>query len=121
MLGLVLVSSPKLAFASNSVVRDLLLFGASLCYAFFIVLSKRWKFTSVASAFAIMISTAAFLGPVAILIGRLDPFDFRMSLTGWASKTYLGVPWSVLAISLYLKGLNWITASHSASLLLFSY
>lgn len=118
LLGLALVSSPRLHLGSSSLVGDLLLFGASLCYAFFIVLSKRLNATSVGSAFAIMISTTAFLAPVAVFFGGLNPFGFQMDLAGWASIMYLGVPCSVLAISLYLKGLKQITASQSASLLL---
>ena len=118
LLGLVLVASPKLRLSSSTLLGDLLLFGASLCYAFFIVLSKRLNASSISSAFAITICTAGFLAPVAVLLGGLNPFDVRMEPVGWASIVYLGVPCSVIAISLYLKGLNSITASQSGTLLL---
>jgi len=118
LLGLVLVASPKLRLGSSTLLGDLFLFGASFCYAFFIVLGKRLNASSISSAFAITICTAGFLAPVAVLLGGLNPLDFRMGPVGWASILYLGVRCSVVAISLYLKGLDSITASQSGSLLL---
>jgi len=117
-LGLALVASPKLRMGSGHLVGDLMLFASSICYAFFIVLSKRLNADSVASAFAIVVSITAFLAPVAFLLGGLNPLELSIGAAGWASIVYLGLPCSVLALSLYLKGLNSITASQSANLLL---
>ncbi len=118
LVGLVLIAAPKLNLGSGTVIGDLLLFGTSACYAVFIVLSKRYDAVSSASAFAIMVSIGAFLAPVAILLGGLDHTNLNFGLIGWFSVLYLGVPGSVIAVALYLKGLGSITASQSGTLLL---
>jgi drug/metabolite transporter (DMT)-like permease len=118
LVGLVLIAAPKLSLGSGTVIGDLLLFGTSACYAVFIVLSKRYEAISSASAFAIMVSIGVFLAPVATLLGGLDHTNLNFGLIGWFSVLYLGVPGSVIAVALYLKGLGSITASQSGTLLL---
>ena len=118
LLGLVLVSSPTLGMRGNQLLGDFMLFMSSLCYALFIVLSKRLAAVSVGSAFAIVISITAFLAPVALLLGGLNPTQMEMGAEGWFSIAYLGVACTVLPTSLYLKGLKSTRASQSATLLL---
>lgn len=117
-VGLVLVAYPNFHFGSGTLLGDLLLFGSSVCYALFIVLSKRMSAGSVESAFAVVISVTLFLAPAAFLIGGLNLGDLKIGILGWFSIVYLAVPCSVIAISLYLKGLSSITASQSGALLL---
>ncbi len=114
--GLLLVVSPNLEIASGHLVGDVLLFGTSVCYAAFIVLSKKEGVGSLASAFAIIVIIAIFLTSVSLVLGNHRPQD--VGTTGWAAILWLGIPCSVLAIALYLKGLSSITASQSATLLL---
>jgi drug/metabolite transporter (DMT)-like permease len=118
ILGLVLVYSPTLGIGGNQLLGDLMLFMSSACYTIFIVLSKRLSAVSVGSAFAIVISITTFLAPVALLLGGVNLTQLKMGAAGWASIAYLGIACTVLAISLYLKGLKSTSASQSATLLL---
>jgi len=118
LAGLVFIAAPKLTLRSGTIIGDLLLFGTSACYAAFIVLSKRYGAVSSASAFAIMVSISVFLAPVAIFLGGLNHANLNFGLIGWCSVLYMGVPGSVLAVALYLKGLGSVTASQSGTLLL---
>jgi len=118
LAGLVSIAAPKLSLGSGTFIGDLLLFGTSVCYAVFIVLSKRYGAVSSESAFAIMISISVLLAPAAIFLGRLNHANLNFGLIGWCSVLYMGIPGSVLAVALYLKGLGSVTASQSGTLLL---
>ena len=116
--GLFLVASPRLSMGLTSVFGDVLLFGTSLCYTLFIVASKRLRVGSVGRSFAYIVATSVFLAPVAVYFGGLNILDLKMGLAGWASVLYLGFPCTLIAISLYLRGLSAVTVSESAMLLL---
>lgn len=116
--GLFFIAAPKLSLGSGNTLGDLLLFGTSVSYTLFIILSKRLNGGSVGSSFAIVISVTVFLMPAAVLLGGLDPSILSIGPLGWASIIYMGVAGSVIAIALYLKGLSSITSSESATLLL---
>ncbi len=116
--GLFLVASPRLSMGVTSVFGDALLFGTSLCYTLFIVASKRLRVGSVGKSFAYIVATSVFLAPVAVYFGGLNILDLQMGLAGWASVLYLGFPCTLIAISLYLRGLSAVTVSESAMLLL---
>jgi drug/metabolite transporter (DMT)-like permease len=118
LLGLALVSSPTLGMSGNQLLGDFMLFMSSVCYALFIVLSKRLGAVSVGSAFAIMISITVFLAPVALWLGGLNLPRLQMGAEGWVSIAYLGVACTVLPTTMYLKGLKSTRASQSATLLL---
>jgi drug/metabolite transporter (DMT)-like permease len=117
-VGLFLVASPRLSMGVTSVFGDVLLFGTSLCYTLFIVASKRLRVGSVGRSFAYIVATSVFLAPVAVYFGGLNILDLKMGLAGWASVLYLGFPCTLIAISLYLRGLSAVTVSESAMLLL---
>lgn len=117
-VGLFLVASPRLSMNITSLVGDIMLFATSICYTLFIVASKKLKVGSVGRSFAYIIATAVFLAPAAVYFGGLNILDLKMGWTGWASVLYLGFPCTLIAISLYLKGLSVVTVSESAILLL---
>jgi drug/metabolite transporter (DMT)-like permease len=116
--GLFLVASPRLSMGVTSLFGDALLFGTSVCYTLFIVASKQLKVGSVGRSFAYIVATAVFLAPVAVYFGGLNILDLKIGWAGWASVLYLGFPCTLIAISLYLKGLSAVTVSESAMLLL---
>ncbi len=116
--GLFLIASPRLNLGLFNVLGDFLLFGTSVCYAIFIVLSKRLNTESVASSLAIIIVVTIFFAPVAVWFGGLSFQNLEIELIGWVSIFYLGYPCTIIALSLYLKGLSSVSASESAILLL---
>lgn len=116
--GLFLIARPRLNLGLFNVLGDLLLFGTSVCYAVFIVLSKRLNTESVPSSLAIIVVVTVFLAPAAIWPGNLTLQNLKIELIGWASILYLGYPCTIIALSLYLKGLSSVSASESAILLL---
>lgn len=118
LLGLVLIVWPDFGLGSRSLVGDLLLFGASMSYALFVVMSKRLNAVSVGSGLALIVAVTVFLAPAAILLGKLNPLDLEMGWTGWLYVVYLGVPCTVIAVALYLKGMGSISASTSGMILL---
>ncbi|MBM5805713.1 MAG: DMT family transporter [Candidatus Verstraetearchaeota archaeon] len=119
LLGLLLIASPRLNLGLSQTIGNLLLFGASISYALFTVLNKKFNIVSIASSFSIIIAVTVFLAPIAIIFGGLSPLDLTIGLMGWASILYLGVPCTLVAISLYLKGLGNVSASEAAILFLF--
>ena len=118
LAGLVFIAAPKLSLGSGTIAGDFLLLGTSVCYAVFIVLSKRYRVASSASAFAIILSISVFLAPVATFLGGLNYASLNFGWVGWCSVLYMGIPGSVLAVALYLKGLSLVTVSQSGTLLL---
>ena len=118
-LGLFLIASPRLDLGSVSVLGDLMLLGTSICYATFIILSKRMSVVTFASSLAITLEVTLLLAPVAVSLGGLNPFDLKIEPVGWASIFYLGYPCTIVALAFYLKGLGSISPSESAILLLF--
>jgi drug/metabolite transporter (DMT)-like permease len=118
LIGLILIASPRLDLGASQVIGDLLLFVTSICYALFTVLNKKMNINSIASSFSIVISVTVFLAPAAMLIGGLSPLDLNMGLMGWVSILYLGIPCTVAAVPLYLRGLGAVSASEAAVLFL---
>ena len=117
--GLFLIASPRLNLGLVSVIGDLMLLGTSICYASFIILSKRLNAVSVASSLAIILEVTLLLAPVAVSLGGLNPLNLKIEPLGWASVFYLGYPCTIVALAFYLKGLGSISQSESAILLLF--
>lgn len=116
--GLALMASPSPKFQGGSVFGDLLLFGASVSFALFIVLSKRLNAVTTGSALAVIVTVTAFLAPAALVLGRLSPLNLALGLDGWSSSLYVGVICTVIPMVLYLRGLRSISASESGTLLL---
>ena len=118
LLGLILIASPRLDLGVSQLVGDLLLFATSICYALFTVLNKKMNVNSVASSLSIVISVTVFLAPAAVVLGGLSTLDFNMGSMGWASILYLGIPCTVAAVPIYLRGLGAVSASEAAVLFL---
>lgn len=116
--GLFLIASPRFNWDLFSVGGDFMLLGTSICYASFIILSKRIGVVSSAGSMAVILAVTVFLFPVAVWLGGLSLTSLRIELAGWASIFYLGYPCTLIALSLYLKGLSSVSVSESAILLL---
>jgi drug/metabolite transporter (DMT)-like permease len=115
-LGLVFIGAPDVRL--GSIVGDLLLFGTSLSYAFLIVILKKLKVNSVASSFAIMVTIMVYLLPTALLPGRLSLSTASIPPLGWLAVFYMGIPCGTAAIALYFRGLEALSPTESATLLL---
>jgi drug/metabolite transporter (DMT)-like permease len=116
--GLLFIATPNLHFEVSSLPGDLLLLGASLSFAFFIVLSKRVEAVNAGSALAVILAVTIFLTPAALMLGRLNPFNLTLGMPGWFSALYMGVVCTVIPMVLYLRGLRSISSSESGTLLL---
>jgi len=116
--GLLFIAIPNLRFQVSSLPGDLLLLGASLSFALFIVLSKRVKAVNAGSALAVIVTITIFLTPAALTLGRLNPFNFILGMAGWSSALYMGVVCTVIPMVFYLRGLRSISPSESGTLLL---
>lgn len=103
---------------SAGAVGDLLLVASSVGYTAFIVLGKRFGVSSLASTFAIIVSMAVLMAPVAFLKeGSLSPGTLAVPGT-WGPALWLGVPCTVVALAMYTRGLATVRATQSATLLL---
>jgi drug/metabolite transporter (DMT)-like permease len=116
--GLLFIATPNLRFEVSSLPGDLLLLGASLSFALFIVLSKRVKAVNAGSALAVIVAVTIFLTPAALMLGRLNPLNITLGMAGWSSALYMGVVCTVIPMVLYLRGLRSISSSESGTLLL---
>jgi drug/metabolite transporter (DMT)-like permease len=116
--GLVLMAAPVSKFQAGSLFGELLLFGSSLSYALFIVMSKRVKAVSTGSALAVIVTITVFLAPAAVILGRLNPMDLALGLDVWYSSLYMAIVCTVIPMVLYLRGLRSISSSESGTLLL---
>jgi drug/metabolite transporter (DMT)-like permease len=116
--GLLFIATPNLRFEISSLPGDLLLLGASLSFALFIVLSKRVKAVNAGSALAVIVAVTIFLTPAALMLGRLNPLNITLGMAGWSSALYMGVVCTVIPMVLYLRGLRSISSSESGTLLL---
>ena len=114
LLGLFLISSPKINLDATQLLGDIMLFGTSISYALFTTLSKKENISSIGSSFAVIIATTILLAPIAITFGGISYFDTNMDLMGWIAVIYLGIPCTLIAITIYLKGLGIIPASEAA-------
>jgi drug/metabolite transporter (DMT)-like permease len=116
--GLALMASPTAKPRVGNVIGDLLLFGASASFAFFIVLSKRLNAVTAGSALAVIVAITVFLTPVALILGRLNPFKLVLGLDAWYASLYMGIVCTVFPMVLYLRGLRSISSTTSGTLLL---
>ena len=117
MTGMMLVSSPSIGLTSAPL-GDAMLVGSSVCYTLFIVLSKKHQLTTLTDSFSIVISVTVWLAPFAVLLGRFTMADFLTGGGGLESVLWLGLPCTVLALTLYYRGLDLVGATQSAMLLL---
>lgn len=117
VFGIALVFPSGLRVA-GSLVGDLLLVGSSIGYTIFIVLGKKYDVSSLSRSFALIVAMTVLMAPLATIAG--GPFSFSTLTTpaGWESVLWLGVPCTVIALTMYARGLASIRAAQSATLLL---
>jgi drug/metabolite transporter (DMT)-like permease len=116
LAGLLLIASPNLDLGAYQVFGYILMFGSSVSYALFTVMGKRYNTVRLADSFAFILIVTIFLAPVALLLGGLDLSSFLIGIAGWLAVVWLAIPCTVLAITLYLRGLEFITASEAGFL-----
>ena len=114
----VVLELPSGLQVTGTTLGDLLLVGASLGYTLFIVLGKKYGLSSLASSFALIVSMTVLLAPLAAIEGGPFALNAVFTTTAWESVVWLGVPCTVVALAMYTRGLAFIRATQSATLLL---
>ncbi|MCL5067626.1 MAG: DMT family transporter [Thaumarchaeota archaeon] len=117
LVGLFLIAGPRFNSSSTSVIGDLLLFLTSVSYAVFIILGKKFNAGGLGSSFAIIITMTLFSLPFALNSG-FNLSELIIAPLGWIAVLWMALPCGLVAISLYLKGLEQVTVSESSMLLL---
>ncbi len=117
--GVVVISTngDVTAIFSGSFEGNMLVFGAGILWAFYVVLLTRELKTTklLASATgAVIVETAVFLIPIMLLLAK----DYSMEATGTLAALYAGVFCTALAFVLYSIGLQKLGATMSSVILL---
>jgi len=120
-LGVVLVTSGEgVSFDSSELLGDILAYLAGWSWAFFIVLSKK----TLARLSAIEISSGAiasctlFLAPTVAYLAISGNADLTIEPNGWAAVVYLGIFCTSIATLLWAMGLEGVSATASATIML---
>jgi drug/metabolite transporter (DMT)-like permease len=118
--GIILITGDGgISFDRSEFVGDLMVYGCGWLWAFFIVLNKKMlsRYTAVElSSSAILTSTVWLLIPLAYLY--LAGADFTVEAPAWAAVIYLGVVCTSIAILLWAMGLEGVSATSSATIML---
>lgn len=120
-LGVVLVTSDKgVSFSSSELLGDILAYLAGWSWAFFIVLSKKTlaRRTAVEISSGAIASCTLFLAPVVAYLALTDNADLTVGLNGWLAAVYLGVFCTSVATLLWAMGLEGVSATASATIML---
>jgi len=119
-LGVVLVTTDKgLSFNVDELVGDILVYLAGWSWAFFIVLSKKMmkKYNGIEiSSGAITACTISLIPAVVYLY--LTGADFTLEPMGWIGVLYLGLFCTSIATLLWALGLEGVSATGSAAIML---
>jgi drug/metabolite transporter (DMT)-like permease len=118
-IGLVAVTYPHLRLGGTAGLGDVLLLVSAGVYGLFIVLSKRWGLNSPASAGVLILVMGAWFSPALLYTMALQPVRLMLPAVAWAAIVYLAIVGTIAALTLYLAGLRWVSASRSSMLLLF--
>lgn len=123
MLGVVgillLTLNEDLVFDPEQIVGDLIVFGAGWCWVFFIVLNKKLLDTHTGvelSSAAIATCMVWLTLPTAYLL--MVGADFSVEPRGWAAIVYLGLACTSVAMLLWALGLEGVSATASATIML---
>lgn len=118
--GIVLITGDGgFSFSRSEFIGDMMVYGCGWLWAFFIVLNKKilTKYTAVEiSSSAIVTSAVWLLIPVIYLY--LTGADFTVEAQAWAAIAYLGVFCTSIAILLWAMGLEGVSATSSATIML---
>jgi len=119
-LGVVLVTTDKgLSFNTGELLGDILVYLAGWSWAFFIVLSKKTLARHSAievSSGAIASCTLFLVVPVAYLM--MTGADLTIEPLGWVGVVYLGIFCTSIATLLWAMGLEGVSATASATIML---
>jgi len=122
-VGLVAYSSATteegLSFKTGELLGDMLVYIAGWSWAFFIVVSKK----TLSRHSAVEISSGAITVCMLLLIPAvmylsMTGADFSIDPTGWVAAAYLGVLCTSAAILLWAMGLEGVSATASATIML---
>ncbi|HUV61492.1 MAG TPA: DMT family transporter [Thermoplasmata archaeon] len=114
-----LTADGGLSFDSSELIGDIMVYSCGWLWAFFIVLNKKMlsKFNAVQlSSSAIVTSAIWLLIPLAYL-GYVGA-DFTVETPGWLAVVYLGVMCTSVAILFWAMGLEGVSATSSATIML---
>jgi drug/metabolite transporter (DMT)-like permease len=119
LIGVVVISTngDLASILSGSFEGNMLVFGAGILWAFYVVLLTRELNGTkiiVAATGAVIIETAVFMIPIMLLLTK----DYSIESTGAAAALYLGIFCTALAFVLYSIGLKRLGATMSSVILL---
>jgi len=119
-LGILLLTlNEELVFDPAQILGDVIVFGAGWCWVFFIVLNKKLleKHTGLElSTAAIATCTVWLTLPTAYLM--FTGADFSVEPSGWVAIVYLGLACTSVAMLLWALGLEGVSATASAAIML---
>jgi drug/metabolite transporter (DMT)-like permease len=118
--GVVLVTTDKgLSFNVDELLGDVLVYLAGWSWAFFIVLSKKMmrKYDGIQISSGAILSCTLFLVP-AVLYVYLTGADMSLDSWGWVGVLYLGLFCTSVATLLWALGLEGVSATASATIML---
>jgi drug/metabolite transporter (DMT)-like permease len=119
-LGIILLTvEGGVSFSENEFLGDIVVYLAGWGWAFFIVLNKKLlsRYTAIeVSSAAIATSTVWLLLPVAYL--GYSGADFTIEANAWFALIYLGVFCTSIATLLWAMGLEGVSATASATIML---
>lgn len=120
MTGVFLITLNKdLVFDTEQILGDVLVYMAGWCWAFFIVLNKRMleKHDGVEISSAAIVTCGAWLTIPALYLG-LTGADLTIEAPAWAAVVYLGLFCTSIATLLWALGLEGVSATASATIML---
>lgn len=120
MMGVLLITLNKdLVFDTSQIIGDILVYAAGWSWAFFIVLSKKMLRThdGVEVSSAAILSCAAWLTIPTVYV-VLSGADLRIEPEAWAAALYLGLFCTSIATLLWALGLEGVSATASATIML---
>lgn len=120
-LGVVLVTSDNgISFDSSELLGDILAYLAGWSWAFFIVLSKKTlaKYTAIEISSGAISSCTLFLLLAVVYLTLTGNADLAIEPNGWAAVIYLGIFCTSIATLLWAMGLEGVSATASATIML---
>jgi drug/metabolite transporter (DMT)-like permease len=118
--GIVMLTADGgLSFDSSELIGDLMVYSCGWLWAFFIVLNKKMlsKYNAVQLSSAAIVTSAVWLLIPLAYLGYAGA-DFSMETPGWLAVIYLGVMCTSVAILFWAMGLEGVSATSSATIML---
>ena len=118
--GIVLLTSDGgISFQRSEFVGDLMVYACGWLWAFFIVLNKKMlsRYNAVELSSSVVVTSAVWLLIPVLYLGCVGA-DFTIEAPAWAALLYLGVMCTSVAILLWAMGLEGVSATSSATIML---